>query len=78
MKPAAGYRPLAYSSPEAVQSTGTVADSADGKKLVSKFQHGEIHLDKAKIEPKAAARMVVLASHLLDRLDEIRARAAAG
>ena len=31
-----------------------------------------------KIEPKAAARMVVLASHLLDRLDEIRARAAAG
>ena len=27
MKPAAGYRrPLAYSSPEAVQTTGTVAD----------------------------------------------------
>ena len=25
MKPAAGYRSLAYSSPEAVQSTGTVA-----------------------------------------------------
>ena len=25
MKPAAGYRPLAYSSPEAVQTTGTVA-----------------------------------------------------
>ena len=24
MKPAAGYRPLAYSSPEAVQTTGTV------------------------------------------------------
>src|SRR5690242_4768610 len=24
-KPAAGYRPLAYSSPEAVQTTGTVA-----------------------------------------------------
>jgi Protein of unknown function (Hypoth_ymh) len=29
------------------------------------------------IEPKAAVRMVVLASHLLDRLDEIRARVAA-
>ena len=26
IKPAAGYRPLAYSSPEAVQTTGTVAD----------------------------------------------------
>jgi hypothetical protein len=26
VKPAAGYRPLAYSSPEAVQTTGTVAD----------------------------------------------------
>ena len=25
IKPAAGYRPLAYSSPEAVQTTGTVA-----------------------------------------------------
>jgi hypothetical protein len=25
MKPAAGYRPLAYSSPNAVQTTGTVA-----------------------------------------------------
>jgi hypothetical protein len=24
IKPAAGYRPLAYSSPEAVQTTGTV------------------------------------------------------
>jgi hypothetical protein len=27
VKPAAGYRPLAYSSPEAVQTTGTVADT---------------------------------------------------
>ena len=27
MKPAAGCRPLAYSSPEAVQTTGTVADN---------------------------------------------------
>jgi hypothetical protein len=26
VKPAAGYRPLAYSSPEAVQTTGTVAN----------------------------------------------------
>jgi len=26
VKPVAGYRPLAYSSPEAVQTTGTVAD----------------------------------------------------
>jgi cystathionine beta-lyase/cystathionine gamma-synthase len=26
VKPAAGYRPLAYSSPEAVQTTGTVAE----------------------------------------------------
>ena len=26
VKPAAGYRPLAYSSPEAVQATGTVAE----------------------------------------------------
>jgi ATP-dependent exoDNAse (exonuclease V) beta subunit len=26
VKPAAGYRPLAYSSQEAVQTTGTVAD----------------------------------------------------
>src|SRR5499427_1347153 len=26
IKPAAGYRPLAYSSPEAVQTTGTIAD----------------------------------------------------
>lgn len=34
--------------------------------------------ENTKIEPKAAARMVVLASHLLDRLDEIRARATAG
>jgi hypothetical protein len=25
IKPAAGYRPLAYPSPEAVQTTGTVA-----------------------------------------------------
>jgi hypothetical protein len=30
MKPAAGYRPLAYSSPEAVQTTGTVAQSVEG------------------------------------------------
>ena len=31
IKPAAGYRPLAYSSPEAVQTTGTVApDGAVG------------------------------------------------
>jgi hypothetical protein len=28
VKPAAGYRPLAYSSPEAVQTTGTVAVAA--------------------------------------------------
>ena len=28
MKPAAGYRPLAYSSPNAVQTTGTVAVKA--------------------------------------------------
>jgi hypothetical protein len=27
VKPAAGHRPLAYSSPEAVQTTGTVAFS---------------------------------------------------
>src|SRR5690242_21091000 len=26
IKPAAGYRPLAYSSPKAVQTTGTVAE----------------------------------------------------
>ena len=26
MKPAAGHRPLAYSSPEAVQTPGTVAE----------------------------------------------------
>jgi hypothetical protein len=31
IKPAAGYQgPLAYSSPEAVQTTGTVAGAADG------------------------------------------------
>ena len=30
MKPAAGYRPLAYSSPEAVQTTGTVASCHAG------------------------------------------------
>jgi len=29
VKPAAGYRPLAYSSPEAVQTTGTVATLAE-------------------------------------------------
>jgi hypothetical protein len=29
MKPAAGYRPLAYSSPEAVQTTGTVVVDFD-------------------------------------------------
>ena len=34
MKPAAGCRPLAYSSPEAVQTTGTVAISA-GKSVDS-------------------------------------------
>jgi hypothetical protein len=28
IKPAAGYRPLAYSSPEAVQTTGTVVDES--------------------------------------------------
>ena len=28
VKPAAGYRPLAYSSPEPVQTTGTVAGDA--------------------------------------------------
>jgi hypothetical protein len=27
IKPAAGYRPLAYSTPEAVQTTGTVVPS---------------------------------------------------
>jgi len=27
IKPAAGYRPLAYSSPKAVQTTGTVAEA---------------------------------------------------
>jgi DNA topoisomerase VI subunit B len=31
MKPAAGYRPLAYSSPEAVQTTGTVAITDNGR-----------------------------------------------
>src|SRR5207245_1096181 len=30
VKPVAGYRPLAYSSPEPVQTTGTVADRLDG------------------------------------------------
>jgi hypothetical protein len=29
VKPTAGYRPLAYSSPEAVQTTGTIAPLAD-------------------------------------------------
>jgi hypothetical protein len=29
VKPAAGYRPLAYSSPEAVQTTATVAEIMD-------------------------------------------------
>jgi hypothetical protein len=33
VKPAAGYRPLAYSSPEAVQTTGTVADYEGGRQL---------------------------------------------
>src|SRR6516162_7188359 len=28
MKPVAGYRPLAYASPEAVQTTGTVANTS--------------------------------------------------
>jgi hypothetical protein len=32
VKPAAGYRPLAYSSPEAVQTTGTVALGRVAKK----------------------------------------------
>src|SRR5438105_11738126 len=43
VKPAAGYRPLAYSSPEAVQTTGTVAQlrrpaaaSADLRRLVGR------------------------------------------
>src|ERR1700730_3002068 len=31
VKPAAGHRPLAYSSPEAVQTTGTVAILAGGR-----------------------------------------------
>jgi hypothetical protein len=29
VKPSAGYRPLAYSSPEAVQTTGTTAHVID-------------------------------------------------
>jgi hypothetical protein len=35
VKPAAGYRPLAYSSPEAVQTTGTAATPKDGARLVA-------------------------------------------
>jgi hypothetical protein len=43
IKPAAGYQgPLAYSSPEAVQTTGTVADIAafrvPGDRLVKLFE----------------------------------------
>ena len=33
MKPAAGYRPLAYSSPEAVQTPGTVAKVSVGTEV---------------------------------------------
>ena len=37
IKPAAGYRPLAYSSPEAVQTTGTVAqDGSEGSSFISR------------------------------------------
>ena len=36
VKPSAGYRPLAYSSPEAVQTTGTVA--IDTKLVVPTFK----------------------------------------
>jgi hypothetical protein len=32
VKPSAGYRPLAYASPEAVQTTGTVALPVCGKR----------------------------------------------
>src|SRR5580700_10929800 len=48
VKPAAGHRPLAYSSPEAVQTTGTVALCIGGSLLLyrialySQSQFGEL------------------------------------
>jgi hypothetical protein len=43
VKPAAGYRPLAYSSPEAVQTTGTVvkARSAAGAEITKIRQQSD-------------------------------------
>src|SRR5690348_18064925 len=54
IKPAAGYRPLAYSSPKAVQTTGTVAQdlgSADPS-LVFLFRNFLCAGDDAGVDPR--------------------------
>ena len=49
VKPAAGHRPLAYSSPEAVQTTGTVAaaELAEARRLVGDDRYSSLAQLKA-------------------------------
>jgi hypothetical protein len=57
VKPAAGHRPLAYSSPEAVQTTGTVAENRyrdpgslyEDNNPIAQVQDPKIDLDQKRI-----------------------------
>jgi hypothetical protein len=53
VKPAAGYRPLAYSSPEPVQTTGTVAQNGIQNHAVKGSYLG---LNRTAVKPLASFR----------------------
>jgi len=80
VKPAAGYRrPLAYSSPEAVQTTGTVADLAsetgtfglDDVSLTDPFLSGS---DKAILNNEKLRRLRIFGQR--DKLKANRSKGA--
>jgi hypothetical protein len=50
VKPAAGYRPLAYSSPEAVQTPGTVVDHPESGEIIVMARFGSRSSD-SRIDP---------------------------
>src|SRR3954447_7490739 len=65
VKPAAGYRPLAYSSPEAVQTTGTVAVLRHNVVLGPWMHVGSTvqHFSAARIGDELTANAVVAANY---------------
>ena len=74
VKPVAGYRPLAYSSPEAVQTTGTVAQHA--VRLVCPSSENAYHAhanyivtDPATFANRRVPQMAALLTRLLEEID---------